>query len=215
MAEPYLTHPFISGTAGTELKSGDVFTLRTRDGLFAGPTPSVGEMTVTATARPFVAEIVRPQTSALQAGEVPLGEPADWIASYANSYAANMQALLLYLVLRRQGQVSWARYELPRVGWRVEMNDTGVNRNLYRGMESGPQDFPQTEAMIAEVKQLYLNHLAFNEAVVRSRPILAAANSPTPAKPRWRCATRLRRNLDVSSEYWRSAVIPDRGEREQ
>lgn len=203
------------GTAGTELKSGDAFTLRTRDGLFAGPTPSAGEMTVTATARPLVAEIVHPQTSALQAGEVTLGEPADWIASYANSYAANMQALLLYLVLRRQGQVSWARYELPRVGWRVEMNDTGVNRNLYRGMESRREDFPQTEAMLSEVKQAYLNHLAFNEAVVRSRPILAAAKLAAASQATVAMCNRLRRNLDVSSEYWRSAVIPDRGEWEE
>ena len=195
------------GAVGTAVPSNETFLLRTSDGLYAGLVAD-GEMIADDTRRPLVAEIVRGEAKAMES----VGEPSDWIAAHAKSYNTNIQAMLMFLLQSRYDQITWQRKEVQRVGYSVEMKDGAVNRTLFATLERSKEEFKETEATIEEVRRQYQNHLALNEVMVRYRPLFTTNQFPQAGDATAAMCNRLRRNLEVSSEFWRKAVLPDRAE---
>lgn len=195
------------GPDGREVSSGSVFQLQSSSGFYlrAG---SLGDLLENDVAGNFTAEILAGEQRALT-----VGEPVDWIKSYIDTYTGNIHAMAIYLILKRIGRLHKQRDEIAKIGgYRVLLEDRLIGRTLFRGMESGPQDFKQSDEWIERISNLYKNHVAMDDMVFRYHPLLFVVQFGQIVAATDAMCKRLRRNPDVCTEFWRKAVLPDRAE---
>lgn len=202
----------LGGPVGQALRNNDVFQLQAQDQRFVTAN-AAGELQSSsggsAQAFNFHAEIVDGHASQLSVS----GEPTDWIASYATSYAFNIQTMMMHLLLKRLDCTSWERNEVAKIrGYTVIMKENQVGRVLYRAMETHTADFKTTEAKMAAIKQDYQQHLGFNEVMVRLYPVHTMGRLSEMREATEALCNRLRRDIAYSTEFWRQSVLPDRSE---
>lgn len=196
------------GPVGNTVGNGDKFQLRAVDNRYV-TTNNSGALLAGTTSTTFQAEIINGEPQALRT----TGEPSDWIKSYVNTYAKNIYTMLTFLILKRFEKLHKERNEIAKVkGYVVIFEDRLIKRTLFRGMESSPKDFKFNDDWIEVIKNLYMNHTARNDVMIKHRPLMTFYRLGDVGKATDAMCLRLRRNLDVSTEFWRQAVIPDRTE---
>jgi hypothetical protein len=95
--------------------------------------------------------------------------------------------------------------------WTVTMTDKTVGKTIFMRLESNRDQFRKTEADLEEAKKQYQGNLVYNETL-RNRPIFSARRFQDAKESTLSMFNRIRRNLDVSTDFWRDAVLPPRSE---